>query len=375
MKVLFTVATYFPKTDGVQMMTKLQAEGLVKQGHEVLVITSKIKGFPEKEVINGVKILRVDAYNFYYWHKGNNKKYQEVVLENANKSDALVAVCLQSFSADWVLDILDKIKCKKILYLHGMPDFKLHKESFSSFLVLSKAIFRNIRWKLFYEINLNKIKKFDYITHLFYKDNSYDYFYKKGYLNNVVIENTCDSVFFEEMNKKDNKNILYVGNYCQRKNQVLALECYYKSETKDYSLTFVGSKNNAYYYKLLKRKEKLEKEYGNKNVSILYSLEREKIIELTKNCSFCFMTSNYEYYPITIIEAMASEKAFLSTNVGIINKIPGGVIVNSENDLIYWLEYFISTKLYKKLGQIGQEYANNNLRNKTQIDKLLKILK
>ncbi|MCF8002343.1 MAG: glycosyltransferase, partial [Halanaerobiales bacterium] len=119
----------------------------------------------------------------------------------------------------------------------------------------------------------------------------------------------------------------------------------------------------------------LRKKYGDKKVDILYSIKRKEIIKLTKKCSFCFMTSNYEYYPITIVEAMASKKAFLSTNVGIVNKLPGGIVVSKKKDLIYWLEHLTSTKLYKKLGTIGFEYANNNLTNQSQINKLLEILK
>lgn len=374
MKILFTVATYWPKTDGVQMMTQILAERLVKIGHEVWVISSKLEGQPELDIHNGVNIIRMDAYNYLYWHRGNKKEYQQFVINKSKEVDAVVAVCLQSFAADWLLDILDEIKCRKVLYLHGMPDFKLHKEQCSNLLVFIKTIFRNYRWKGFYKRNANKIKKFDYITHLFYRDNSYNYFKNIGYLNNKVIENTCNEEFFYEEDNIDNKNIIYVGNYCQRKNQIMALECFYEADTKDYSLTLIGSKDNQYYKKLIKRNKELISIYGEKKVSILYGIEREQIITLTKQSSFCLMTSTYEYYPITIVEAMAAQKAFLSTNVGIVKKLPGGVVVDGKNDLIYWIEYFISSQLYKKLGKIGFEYAESNLKADGQVNKLIELL-
>ena len=93
MNIIFTVATYYPKTDGVQLVTQYQAEGLAKKGHKVTVITSKFEGKPDCEILNGVEILRVDAYNFYYWHKGNKKEYQNIVLKKTRNADALVAVC------------------------------------------------------------------------------------------------------------------------------------------------------------------------------------------------------------------------------------------------------------------------------------------
>ena len=74
MNIIFTVATYYPKTDGVQLVTQYHAEELAKKGHKVTVITSKIDGQTNREVHNGVEILRIDAYNIYYWHKGNKKQ-------------------------------------------------------------------------------------------------------------------------------------------------------------------------------------------------------------------------------------------------------------------------------------------------------------
>lgn len=272
MNIIFTVATYYPKTDGVQLVTQYQAEGLVKKGHKVTVITSKLKSSPDYEVHNGVEIVRVDAYNFYYWHKGNKKEYQNLVLEKTKAADALVAVCLQSFSADWLLDVLQQIKCKKILYLHGMPDFKVHLSDCSNLKKLAKTIFRNIRWKYFYTVHLNQIKKFDAITHLFKNDNSYKYFSKEGYKNNYVIENACNDDFFENIDFDNKKKIfLYVGNYCDRKNQELALKAFYDADLIDFGLVFIGSQKNDYCNKLINLNNSLKNQYGNHNVEILRS--------------------------------------------------------------------------------------------------------
>mgnify|MGYP000823722775 CR=1 FL=1 len=47
MKLLFTVNTYIPKRDGVQFVTKYLAEGLVKKGHSVDLITRQCKELTE----------------------------------------------------------------------------------------------------------------------------------------------------------------------------------------------------------------------------------------------------------------------------------------------------------------------------------------
>ena len=376
MNIIFTVATCYPKTDGVQLVTQYQAEGLVKRGHTVTVITSKLKGIPEYEVHNGVQILRVDAYNFYYWHKGNKKDYQYIVLEKTKNADALVAVCLQSFSADWLLEILSRIQCKKILYLHGMPDFKVHMSDCTSIKNITKTIFRNIRWKYFYTVHINQIKKFDAITHLFKNDNSYQYFLKKGYTNNYIIENACDDNFFENIDFAEKKKyFIYVGNYCDRKNQELALKAFYDANLKDFGFIFIGSKKNDYCKKLISLNEKLQEKQGNHNIKILYEVPREKISEYTKNAYACVISSNYEYYPITIVESLAAGNPFISTDVGIVKFLPGGVIANTQQELSYWMEFLGHNREYTfELGKAGRNYASKNLKIESKVKALEEII-
>lgn len=377
MNIIFTVATYYPKTDGVQLVTQYQAEGLAKKGHKVTVITSKFEGKPDCEILNGVEILRVDAYNFYYWHKGNKKEYQNIVLKKTRNADALVAVCLQSFSADWLLDVLPQIKCKKILYLHGMPDFKVHISDFSNLKKLAKTIFRNIRWKYFYTVHLNQIKRFDAITHLYKNDNSYKYFLSKGYKNNYVIENACNDIFFENIdydNKK--KYFIYVGNYCDRKNQELALKAFYETNLTDFGFVFIGSQKNEYCNKLISLNDSLKEQNGEHNVEILYGIPREKISEYTKNAYACVISSNYEYYPITIVESLAVGNPFISTDVGIVKLLPGGVIANVKEEISYWMEFFGKNEEYKnELGKAGRNYALKNLRIETKVKALEDIIR
>lgn len=371
MKIIFTVATYYPKKDGVQMVTQYQAEGLAKRGHDVTVITSKIDNVIDEEIHNGVKIIRVDAYNFYYWHKGKKKEYQRNLLKMSSSADVLIAVCLQSFSADWLLPIINDIKCTKILYLHGMPDFRLHSNDLTSLKNVLKTIFRNIRWKFFYTINTPRIKKFDAITHLFTNDNSHRYFMKYNYKNNIIIENACDQAFFEKIERNNKKYFITVGNYCERKNQRKALEVFYGMNEKNVGLVLIGSSNNSYYKMLLKLKKKLDDIYGKRDVKILYNLSREETINYVKNSYATLLTSNYEYYPLTIVESMAAGIPFISTDVGIIKYLPGGVIASKNKDLSYWMDFYIKNEsIVKKMGEIGREYAEKNLTVKKKVDTL-----
>lgn len=363
MKITLTVATYWPRLDGVQMVTQYHAEELAKKGHEVTVITSKVKDFPDSEIHNGVRIERMDVYNKGYWHVGNRKVYEERLIKAGETNDVLVTVCLQSYAADWALGVMDKIKCRKVLYMHGMPDFKLHKQDCTSVYGTCKTIFRNLRWGLFYKSHWKKIMKYDAVVHLFKNDNSYSYFKKNGFKNNIVIENSCEDIFFEKANETK-PYFLYVGNYCQRKNQIKALELFYESEKlKDFGLILIGGTENAYCKLLKKRNEQLSNLHGKRNVEILHDQNRDSIIDYTKSAYASIMTSTFEYYPIVLVESMAAGVPFISSNVGIVRMLPGGVICNTSKDFMYWMEMLAENRhIRDTLGKVGKEYYYSHLR-------------
>ena len=72
MKIIFTVLTYYPRKDGVQNVTKYLAEGLVKLGHDVTIITSNYRlNAEDKEIYNGVNSERINLYTRFGFNFGN----------------------------------------------------------------------------------------------------------------------------------------------------------------------------------------------------------------------------------------------------------------------------------------------------------------
>ena len=59
MKILFTTFSFFPETSGVPVVVQYLAEGLIKKGHEVTVVTC-LNGhdYNREEEINGIKVFR-----------------------------------------------------------------------------------------------------------------------------------------------------------------------------------------------------------------------------------------------------------------------------------------------------------------------------
>lgn len=57
--ILFVVEYYYPHVGGVEVLFKLIAEALAKDGYKATVVTCRLPGTPARETINGVEIRRV----------------------------------------------------------------------------------------------------------------------------------------------------------------------------------------------------------------------------------------------------------------------------------------------------------------------------
>lgn len=63
MKILIGISYYLPNISGVTIYAKRLAEGLVKKGHDVIVLTSwHDQSLPQKESINGVLVFRSKVF-------------------------------------------------------------------------------------------------------------------------------------------------------------------------------------------------------------------------------------------------------------------------------------------------------------------------
>ena len=374
MKIVITVNTYHPLKDGVQFVTQYHAERLAQKGHEVVVLTVN-HGHSNEEVHNKVKIVRFDISVKHTLYFGERKKYINRLREELLSADALINVCAQTATTDWCFPILKDIKCKKILYMHGMHSHKFTKHDLVSLKALAHKIWNNARWNTYYKLSGKYFKQYDHIVQLHENDYANTYFDKKYHIKSVVIENAADDLFFEPEINKENY-IINVSNYLPRKNQELLLRAFYKGNIDNkYGLILIGGEANKYYHRLLSLRKKLENRYGHKNVKILYGLNREETIKKIKKAGLYVQTSAWEAFPISIIEAMASGTPFISTDTGIVKYLPGGIVANSEQDISYWIKLLLNNqKLSALYGEIGNTYAKNKLSIDNKVNDLEKLL-
>lgn len=389
MNILITVATYYPRKDGVQQVTKYLAEGLVKKGHHVEIVTTNKNIDIPNEIINGVNISRVNIYTKYGLYFGNKKEYKKLIEEKVKNVDVMINVCTQHAFTDLLLNDLNKYNCKKVLYLHGIFDFRFHKIDFSSLTSTINKIWKEIRWYIYYKINKNNFKKYDLVTQLHEKDYGNIYFKNKYRINSTIIENAAENEFFENHTEADFKKpfdryIINVANYNDRKNQKLAIKEFLKADIpQDVGLVLIGSSKNGYYDHLEKyikfEKEKMNLKDNEKRILLLHDIDRKYISSYVNNSYLYIMTSKWEAYPISLTEAMAAGIPFISTDVGIVRYFFGGIIA-SKNDIHYWIEKLcLNSEIRNAMGKVGNIYAKQNLKIQDKIDllenKLLEIVK
>ena len=58
MKILIVCENYYPHYGGAEVLFKNLAEGFVKEGHRVAIVTTLLPGTKRFEEINGVKTIR-----------------------------------------------------------------------------------------------------------------------------------------------------------------------------------------------------------------------------------------------------------------------------------------------------------------------------
>lgn len=125
--------------------------------------------------------------------------------------------------------------------------------------------------------------------------------------------------------------VLYVANYCDRKNQLLALDVCARIPVEDVLMVFIGGAPNDYSSEL--ENEITKRKMENRAV-VLCGINRNATEGAISACEVALMTSKWEMQPLFLLEAMSVAKPWVSTNVGSVKELKGGIISsNRANEL------------------------------------------
>ena len=122
MKILFVLENYIPHIGGVEVVFKNLAEGLVGLGHGVSIVTHRLKGTKKFEIINGVKVYRVNCFYSRYWFTFLSIP---LILRLAKKADIIHTTTFNGAPPAWLASKLISKPC--VITVHEVWVGKWHK--------------------------------------------------------------------------------------------------------------------------------------------------------------------------------------------------------------------------------------------------------
>lgn len=391
MKIVHTVESYLPAHHGMAEVVRQISEGLVKLGHNVVVLTSF---HPEREIIseiNGVTIISFSlSGNAVKGIKGDSKSYIDYLLNEY--FDVLVNFAAQNWATDLCLPILSNINAKLFFVPTGFSG--LSNPCYKKYFVKMPG------WMSQYRSNI-------FLSNT-YQD--YKFASENNIKNKIIIPNGASVHEFEQNNsnfnlrrylniKNNDQIILHIGSYTGIKGHDEAIDIFLNTKSLNSHLVFIGQNFSTSSGRFFRMHLNWFKEiwhldafrfrtfkilikyfrliFSNKKLRIHgISLSRKELINALKQSDIFLFPSLIECSPIVIFEAMASSLPILASPVGnipeIIENSNSGKILKTQkiyNQLIFPdIKYaaqmvdqlLVDANSRKKMGTSGYNYWRNN---------------
>lgn len=361
MRLVHLTANFYPVIGGIETFIYESSKRLVKNGHKVFVITSnKLLGtnkiLPKHEIIDGIEVFRVPFKMFARYNLSLN------LLDLIQKLDYdVMHIHGLGFLSDMTF-FLKVIKKKKIvLSTHG-----------GIFHTPYMGIFKKLYFYTVAKFDINFVDKI--IAH---SKQDKKLFSKISDLNKISIVNY--GVDWEKLSKikrkGDGKTLIYTGRLAKNKrlDRMINILHFLVKSIPNVKLLLVGSDWNE--KKLL---IKLGKQLNViKNIKFIGPVPHEKISKYLSKADLFLLSSEYEGFGISVIEAMASGLPAVVNDIEpmkeIIKDKKNGYIVEFDNEkevakLIVKLLYNkkLREKISKEAKKTAKKYDWDNIIKKLE---------
>lgn len=310
MRILHCVEQYTPEQGGMQEVVRQLSENLVKRGHTVHVACRKSTSRDFKER-NGVHVNEFDITgNWAGGMHGETDRYIKFLLEG--NFDVITFFAAQQFATDLALDILPKIKAKKVFVPTGFSGLgNSHYQEYFN---------RMKNWMKHFDMNV--FLSDDYRDVNFARDN--------GIIKRILIPNGAAREEFEicpDVNIREvfaipanHKILFHLGSYTGWKGHKQAMELFLNSKLDHATLLMIGNhtawfrKRSIFKYPLLLLKWMLAPLMSKR--IILTEADRKTTVAAYFQSDLFLFPSMIECSPIVLFEASAAGLPWLATDVG-----------------------------------------------------------
>ena len=183
-------------------------------------------------------------------------------------------------------------------------------------------------------------------------------------IHNGVEIDKAKSLKRKAQNNNSKCKIVFVGRLAEPKDPILLIKTYNEltEEVKAKSEVLIVGEGEK-----RKELEKFIKENKlNEKVKLFGSLSREKVFEILRESNIFVLTSNYEGFPITILEAMSCGLPIIASNVGGIREIvvsETGYLVNKLDIEAFkkaLTELIENPELRERMGENARKKVEDN---------------
>lgn len=366
MKILM-VSEFFPLTQGLDFSGGVEARNYyvareLAKNHQVTVITSKLKGYPEKTILNGINVVGVGPERVYSATVGSlstRLKFIQSAISVSKTADADI-VEGSNFITHFIAKRISKIK--KIPVVAWYPDVWIGQwlkisGVYGSFGEMLERYNLSSGFDAFIAISEQTAKKL-----------------RKFIKQKIdVIYCGVDPLEFKRGYKKRNKKtVICIGRLTEYKNQKVLIDAFSKlPEEINAELILVGNGP---------KKKELEKQVRKlkvNSVSFYQDLPRRELVKLLKSSHVFVLPSLVEGFGIATIEGCAAGLPYVISNIEIHKEVTkngqGGFLVDPDNSELFTkclADLLTDKQLYSQKSQaalkLSQDYNWTKIAQQTE---------
>src|SRR6266699_1313029 len=329
MKILIVTHDFEPHIGGIEIVASNQAKELVKQGHEVTIVTSKLKREKAVEQVEGMRIVRIAAWN---------------LLSTIFHAHGIL------YLGSFISSFFARIYKKPFIVTEHI-----------GFVTYKSSITNAIEKLALYTIGLITLRASDITIVL----NTSVQRWIKQYKNEVYyLPNGVDLELFDKPPKQEtsNYNLLFLGRLEKIKGVESLIQAipFIIKVFPQTTLTIVGDGGNKTDLFNLTKNLQLEK-----HIQFTGWVEHKDLDTYYEKASLVVVPSIVaDAFPLVILEAMSAGRPVIGTNIGgipeIIDDKVDGYLVEPENpeqiaDKV--IKLFQEANLLKELGRNARKKA------------------